>query len=126
MSLWISLATSILKKSHLISPNVFKTFFKLSPRLTEVVWKRLFRSKLRICSLVKPQHLLWTLHFLKSQNPLHEEIAAVLGICKKTMILHVTRTLRALRKTCPKVIIFFSSIDLQSFPNFHTILSHIC
>lgn len=120
MSLWLSLGTSILGKKHLISASVFKTFFKLTPRLVEIVWKRLSRSTEKSRLLVKPQHLLWTLHFLKSQNPLHEEVARVLGICKKTMTLHVTRTLRLLKKVCPQVFYNYFELHTQSliFKNF--------
>lgn len=117
---WQYLGASVLKKNHPVSADVFKQFFKLSIPLVEVIWKRL-KSRF---SDTSPKHLLWTLHLLKSKNPVHAEIAQMLHTNKKTLKTHVIKTLARLFIILPKVtkillilcpFSFFISVIFLSF-----------
>jgi hypothetical protein len=73
---WLSLGAVVLRKKRSLSIREFKVYFRLEPFLVEKVYQRLVSKRANIV----PQHLLWTLHFLKSPNPLHEHIAGQLGM----------------------------------------------
>lgn len=104
---WRELGSSVLShyasKSSIISITSFKSFFKLTPRLTDVVWKKLNST----CDDCQQKHLLWTLYYLKTQNSNDSEIAAVLSTNRVTLMLKVEQTVKQLAQALPEVLFFF-------------------
>jgi hypothetical protein len=97
------------KAPTLLSVTEFKVYFKLIPELVEYAYAKLIESY----SDVREEHLLWTLHFLKS-GPTNETVMAnVLGTNRNTMMLHVQETVEklfnALPEVCSLVALFFSN-----------------
>lgn len=74
---WLSIGAVVLRKKRSLSRKVFMSFFRLSPALVEKVYQRV---KWVTETKLQRKHLLWTLFFLKSADPLVEHIAATLGI----------------------------------------------
>jgi hypothetical protein len=101
---WRLLAAQVLQKGKAISPEVFKRFFKLPVSLVDLVWHKL---NARFPGSLFPKHFLWTLHFLKTTNPLQEEVAQLLHTNKKTLKLHVRKVLLKLLVVLPKVCNLF-------------------
>jgi hypothetical protein len=96
---WQYLASAILKDSKTISATAFKQFFKLPISLTDLIWRKLSARFPGKCSA---KHFLWTLHFLKTLNPLKEETAKLLHTNKITLKIHVVKTLLKLLIVLPK------------------------
>ena len=100
---WRELGTTVLShyinKSIFISISTFKTFFKLTPRLVEIVWKKLI-STYDDC---EPKHLLWTFYYLKTKSSNDSEIAAVLSTNRETLVSKVEKTVNQLYTVLPPV-----------------------
>jgi hypothetical protein len=94
-SYWLYLGSAVLHNEHRIS----ESNFKLSVVLVELIWRKLYYSYPNILS---PKHLLWTLHFLKSRNPYHSEIATFLHTNIKTLMQYVMKALVFLLLLLPK------------------------
>ena len=105
-TIWLTLGAVILKKTKPISEDQFRSTFKLPTKLATIVWKRLIQIEGKV---VSSKHFLWTLHFLKSPNPSHNEIALFLGTNYKTMKFHVFRVLNYLKNALPGVWFNFLS-----------------
>jgi hypothetical protein len=97
--LWLSVAGAILKKKRSLSSKYFMKIFKLPYQLVELVWRKL---RLNFPE-DKHQHLLWTLHFLKTTDNNPRDIAALLGTNEKTLLSHVKIILVHLNKALPDV-----------------------
>lgn len=87
----------------MLSPSQFKSIFKLTPQLTNVVWNLIIQTN---GNVIKAKHLLWTLHFLKSADPDHNRIATLLNTNYRTMMAHVQVVLTYLNNTLPDVFSF--------------------
>ncbi len=97
---WNSLGAVLLNKARPLNQTTFKEFFKLSVPVADYVFRKILRSFRCV-----PTHFLCTLHYLKSRNPIDEEIAAVLGIHQDTLRNYVHDTLRKLINVLPQVLI---------------------
>jgi hypothetical protein len=105
---WLSLGSVILSKDKEISLTVFRMFFKLPVFLVDVVFKKILTKY--VC---QPIHLLWTLHYLKSKNPIDFEIAKLLGTNLTTLRLHVYNTIHKMLQTLPEVWFPSLFVDLR-------------
>ena len=116
-SAWILCYKHYASKASTISITTFKSFFKLTPRLVDVVWKKLI-STTEHC---QQKHLLWTLYYLKTQNSNDTEIAAVLSTNRETLMLKVESTVRQLFQALPEVhfFYFFSFFLVDFFCNYY-------
>jgi hypothetical protein len=94
-----ALGSSLLGKRISLSLHQFKLYFKMDPHLVQIVLSKVLKEF--PCSA---KHLLWTLYYLKTKNTNDNEIAAVLGVHRNTMRLHVIETLRKLLQVLPEVI----------------------
>ena len=107
---WIVLGSKILAnyafKSTLVSFVKFKIFFKLTPTLVDIVWNKL----VSIFKNSEEKHLLWTLHYLKTESTNDTEIASLLSTNRETMRLHVESTVEKLFQVLPEVC-FFSPVS---------------
>jgi hypothetical protein len=87
--LWREIGTQVLSKyankKTIISVYTFRTFFKMPPRLVNMVWEKLI-SKYPDS---KQKDLLWTLHYLKTQSGVDEEIASLLSTNRVSLLFFV-------------------------------------
>ncbi len=116
----LTLGAVVLQAKSRIAPGRFKRFFKLPHFLVNYVYEKLVAS-----FACDPIHLLWTLHYLKSKNPLDEEIAKLMNSSKESFMFHVLTTLQNLDKALPNVcpsapqfLVF--SCSVQSFSILHS------
>lgn len=97
---WLSLGAIILKRGKQLTEPQFKSSFKLSPYLANVVWDRLIQVE---GNIAQAKHFLWTLHLLKTLDPNHSQVASFLNTNYKTMKLHVEKLLHHLLNALPDV-----------------------
>jgi hypothetical protein len=99
---WLSFGGVVLSKGKDVSLTVFRMFFKLPVFLVDVVFKKILTK-----FTCQPIHLLWTLHYLKSKNPIDFEIAKLLGTNVQTLRVHVYDTIHKMLQTLPEVCFQF-------------------
>jgi len=76
--------------------------------LVNVIWDRLVQA---VGNVVQAKHFLWTLHFLKSLDPNHSQVALHLKTTYRTLKFHVNRVL-------PLLLIALPDLDFaQRFRN---------
>jgi hypothetical protein len=107
---WLSIGSLVLKKRSLCRAS-FKQHFKLDPCLVEIVFNRL-RKKYTSLS---PNHLLWTLYFLKSKDPDTFKIASTLSTTPKTLDKYVEQYLKKILAISPKVVADMIILTIVNF-----------
>lgn len=65
-----------LRKEHSKFSRVYRSVFGVTPTVTAVVWNKISNQLNRTA---RPEHLLWTLHFLKNYST--EHVNSVLWKC---------------------------------------------
>ena len=97
---WLALGASVLKRFKPIGEVQFQTSFKLPTQLVEIIWNKLISAE---GNVIKAKHLLWALHFLKTDQTTLAEIASYLSTNRKTLTLHVYQVLHHLNHSLPEV-----------------------
>lgn len=104
VGLWRILGSSIISyyadKSSTFSVKTYKSYFKLTPRLTEILWQKLVASH----PGSQRKHLLWTLHYLKTEANSDVEIASLLNTNRETLMIALRQTVRNLFRALPEVL----------------------
>lgn len=116
---WCSIGASLIGKKIPLTNKEFRSYFRLSPFLVEIVLK-----KIQIKFLCTPQKLLWALHFLKSKNPSEDGIARLLKTNKNTLRFHVVLVLNKILLSLPDVFIPFWFYFLIFYLNDYLIFSY--
>jgi hypothetical protein len=100
-TIWRGIAISMLNKKNL-SSREFKKIFKLTCQNVDFLWKKMRQN----FPDAKHEHLLYTLHFLKTTNNNGRDVATLFGTTEKNLLHHVQVTLNQLNEILPKVKLF--------------------
>jgi hypothetical protein len=100
-SIWQSIGAAVLNKQKSLNFTEFRRYYKLCPSLVSVLY-----NKLRKSFDFSANHLMWTLHYLKSANPDDAQIATLLGTNKNTLRKNVKKILSMILCCLPKFNFF--------------------
>lgn len=96
---WLAIAAATLRKKKPITVVAFKTYFKLSPSLADLIYSQLVDAGYEI----RIRHYLWTLHYLRSTDPRDTQIAFFLHTQRRNLHDKVYGVMDCICKALPEL-----------------------